>query len=166
MFVPFSNISPSSRLWIYQADRKFNEREKSFISNYLTSFTQRWSAHNEALKTSFDIRYDQFIILAADESHNAASGCSIDESIRAIKNLEKELGVDLFNRNLVAFITGREAITLIPLNDLKQKYNEGTWNEDTLTFNNLISVKSQLETDWLVSAGNTWLKRYVPMKLA
>jgi hypothetical protein len=53
-------------------------------------------------------------------------------------------------------------LVLIPLQDLKQKYLSGTWNEATPTFNNLISIKSQLEDEWIVAAGNTWLKRYVP----
>jgi hypothetical protein len=165
MFVPFQSISPDARIWIYQADRKFTSEEKNSIGNYLQSFTQQWSAHNQALKTSFDLRHDQFIILAADEDYNSTSGCSIDSSVRALKEIEQNIGVGLFNRNLIAFLKGG-TVTLIDLNDLKQKYSDGTWNEATLTFNNLITLKHQLESEWMVLAGNTWLKRYLPSKVA
>jgi hypothetical protein len=161
MFVPFESISPSSRVWIYQTDRKFTDQETAFVSSYLLSFTESWAAHGQALKTSFHIHNNWFIVLAADEGYNSTSGCSVDESVRAIKHIQQELGVELFNRNLVAFKKG-EAITLVSLKDLKEKYEDGTWNEDTLTFNNLISVKSQMEAEWIVSAKNTWLKRYIP----
>src|SRR5688572_18831499 len=164
MFAPFSSIDPLSRVWIYQAERKFTESEKTIIANHLQAFTEEWSAHSQALKTSFDIRYNQFIVLAADESHNSASGCSIDSSVRAIKQIGEKVRIDLFNRNLIAFLNG-ETVTLIPLNNLKEKYGEGTWNEGTLTFNNLVSVKSQLDKEWLVRAGDTWLKRYIPSKV-
>jgi hypothetical protein len=161
MYVPFDLISPSSRIWIYQSARKFTPEEKEMISAHLEAFTQGWAAHGQGLKTSFDIRYNQFIMLAADESHHGASGCSIDSSVRAVKEIEQQLGLDLFDRNQVAFMH-ENTITLIRLQDLKQKYADGIWNEASLTFNNLVSEKGQLETSWIVPAGNTWLKRYVP----
>jgi hypothetical protein len=160
MYVPFDSISPSSRIWIYQSARKFTREEKELIAAHLEAFTRGWAAHGQGLKTSFDIPYDQFIILAADESHYGASGCSIDSSVRAIKEIEQQLGLDLFDRNLVAF-KDANVVTLIRLQDLKQKYSDGIWSEATFTFNNLVSEKSQLETAWIVPAGNTWLKRYV-----
>jgi hypothetical protein len=162
MYVPFDSIAPSSRIWIYQSTRKFTPGEKEMIAAHLEAFTRGWAAHGQGLKTSFDIPYDQFIILAADEAHHGASGCSIDSSVKAIKEIEQQLGLDLFDRGQVAFRIG-DTITLIRLQDLKEKYNDGIWNEGTLTFNNLVSEKGQLETSWTVPAGNTWLKRYVPV---
>lgn len=161
MYVPFDSISPSSRIWVYQSSRKFTPEESEMIAAHLDSFTRGWAAHGQGLKTSFLIPYDHFIILAADESHYGASGCSIDSSVRAIKEIEQQLGLDLFDRNLVAF-KDADAIRLVRLQDLKQKYMEGIWSEASLTFNNLVSEKGQLETSWVVPAGNTWLKRYVP----
>ncbi len=165
MFIPFDSISPASRIWIYQADRKFTDKEIAEIRAYLEKFTRQWSAHSQELKTSFDIRFNQFILLAADEAYNSTSGCSIDSSVRAVKEIETHIGVDLFNRNLIAFKKSDDVI-LIPLSELKQKYADGTWNEDTITFNNLVSLKNQLENEWLVNAGHTWLKRYVPARVS
>lgn len=161
MFVSFESISPSSRIWIYQSNRKLSSQDKTAIANYLSSFTERWAAHGQPLKTSFDIRYDQFIILAVDENHHSPSGCSIDESVHVMKEIEQPLGISFFDRNLVAFKKD-DSVVLVALPDLKQKFAQGTWNEQTLTFNNLISIKGQLVTDWIVPAGNTWLKRYLP----
>lgn len=161
MFVPFDTISPSSRIWIYQSDRRLTNDEVAAVSTYLENFTNQWTVHGQELKTSFDIRFNQFVILAADEDYNSTSGCSIDSSVRAIKEIEQNIGVDFFNRNLIAFKKSEEVI-LVPLSELKQKYTDGTWEEDTLTFNNLVSLKNQLENEWLVKAGHTWLKRYLP----
>jgi hypothetical protein len=163
MFVPFQALKPSSRIWIYQSNRKFTEPEKTIIVQQLQLFTEKWAAHGHLLTASFDIRYDQFILLAADESGNGASGCSIDDSVRTIDTIGKQIGVDLFNRNLVAF-KKNESIVLIPLAELKEKYQEGLWNESTLAFNNLIQTKEQLENGWLVPSEHTWLKRYVPVQ--
>ena len=164
MFVPFEAISPSSRIWIFQSDKKLSEKDCSAIRENLTEFTQRWMAHGQPLKASFDIRYNYFVILAADETFNSTSGCSIDDSVRAIKALQQRTGLDFFNRNLIAFLNNDQVFT-VPLAELKQKYRDRIWNKETSSFNNLISTKSQLENDWIVPAGNTWLKRYVPPEI-
>jgi hypothetical protein len=163
MFISFNEIQPSSRIWVYQSNRKFTEQEKAIISGHLQLFTDSWAAHGHPIRSSFEIRYDQFIILAADESYHNPSGCSIDDSVRTMQQLGQKLGVDLFNRSLVAF-KKEDSITLIPLGELKQKYHEGFWSESTLMFNNLIQTKGSLENDWTVPSLNTWLKRYVPVE--
>jgi hypothetical protein len=162
MFVPFKEISPDSRLWIYQSNRKLTSQENTIIAGNLKLFVDQWDAHGQPLKASFDIFYNQFIILVADETHHAASGCSIDASVRTIKAVEQQVGIQLFDRSKVAFKTDN-LVLVYGLPELKQRYLEGVWNESTLTFNNLITVKGQLENEWIVPAGNTWLKRYVPI---
>lgn len=161
MFIPFEAMQPLSRLWIYQSDRKFTTQEKAIITSQLQLFTEKWAAHGHPLKASFGIREDQFILLAADESHESASGCSIDDSVRTIQGIGNQVGVDLFNRNRVAFKSTND-IVLIPLTELKQAYHQGIWNEATPTFNNLVQTCGQIETEWIVPAGKTWIKRYVP----
>ena len=78
MFVPFETLPIHTRVWVYQANRKISSSEKNIISTVLTSFTQEWQVHGQPMKASFHLYYDQFIVLAADEGFNAASGCSID----------------------------------------------------------------------------------------
>jgi len=160
MFVSFESMAGSSRIWIYQVDKKLTPSQKDILSNALYTFTEAWQVHGEPMKTSFAILYDQFIVLAADEDFNAASGCSIDGSVRILKDLGAELGVDFFNRNLAAFKKD-DIVVLIPLAELKKKNAEGVWNEQTLFFNNLAPSVESLRNNWLVPAGNTWLKRYL-----
>ncbi|MEO5601110.1 MAG: hypothetical protein ABIR06_09300 [Cyclobacteriaceae bacterium] len=161
MFVPFASLSPESRIWIYQADRQMTSAELGVMKSKLQEFTEGWVAHGVPLKTSFTIEFNQFIILAADEDHQSPSGCSIDGSVRVLKELEQLTGIRLFDRNLVAFkIDGK--IILIPVDQLKLKFAEGALNASTLSFNNLVSSKGQFHEGWLQPAGKTWLKRYIP----
>jgi hypothetical protein len=136
--------------------------EKDIISDTLMAFTQQWLVHGEPMMASYVVCYDQFIVLAADEGYNAASGCSIDGSVRTIKALGEQLHIDFFDRSTVAFKKENE-IELVPVAVLKQKNGEGFWDENTLSFNNLVATKSDFEQKWIVAAGDTWLKRYVPV---
>jgi hypothetical protein len=165
MHVPFTAISPDSRIWIFQADRPMTADELKITESKLREFTGEWAAHGQPLRASFSIRHNRFIILAADESHQNPSGCSIDSSVRTLKEIEGIAGIQLLGRNQVAFMI-KDQIVQVPLTALKEKFKQGILNEDTLTFNNLITTHGQLEAAWLVPAGKTWVKRYIPGEMA
>jgi hypothetical protein len=165
MFVAFDSLPAEARIWIFQSNRLLTGDETKVAESRLRSFTDEWAVHGTPLRTSYTIRYDHFIILAADESEQNASGCSIDSSVRSLKEIEEALGIQLFDRNMIAFLSHGKVV-LIPMTGLKQNFQDGTLNEDTLTFNNLVSTKGELEKGWLVPAGATWLKRYMHKPLA
>lgn len=158
MYIPFQSLPPHSKVWIYQADKILSEEQKHIISQRLHAFTEAWTVHGVDMETSYDIAFNQFIVLAANDH---ASGCSIDHSVRTIKSIGENLDIDFFNRDLIAF-KKENGISLIPMKELKAKLNEGQWNVDSLVFNNLVSTKGDLEKMWLLPAGATWLKRYLP----
>jgi hypothetical protein len=165
MFVPFNNLPSSSRVWVFQSNRPLTLAELSIAESKLREFTEGWAVHGSPFDTSYAIRHDQFFILAADESIQSASGCSIDSSVRVLKELEQALGIQLLDRSKVAFlIDGR--VTLFPLNGLKEKFQEGILTEETLAFNNLVGSKGEFEKAWLAPAGSSWLRRYIPNSLA
>ena len=161
MHIQFDDLPENSRVWIYQANRTLNSSEVSIIFDELSAFTSGWTAHGIPLKSSFDIRFNQFIILAADEQVQEASGCSIDDSVRKVKALGQKINVDLFDRTWIAFLKDQEVIT-VRMNDLKADYGRGVWGGSTLVFNNVITKKGELMTSWLIPAEITWLKRYLP----
>lgn len=160
MFAPFETLADSARVWIYQATRRFTETEKNTISDILTTFTHEWVAHGNPLKTSFTVLYDQFIVLAADENFNEASGCSIDSSVRVIRQLDEQFSLGLFDRTKIVFLKDGQ-LDIIPLNELSGTLAEGRWEPDSLFFNNVLSTKGQLKNNWIVQANQTWLKRYL-----
>lgn len=160
MLAPFETLEDSARVWIYQSGRKFTEVERNTISDALTAFTHSWVAHGNPLKTSFAILHDQFIVLAADENYAEASGCSIDSSVRAIKQLDQQFSLGLFDRTKIGFLNG-EQLEMIPLHELPNALAKGLWKQDSLFFHNGIESKGQLKSGWLVPANQTWLKRYL-----
>lgn len=160
MFVEFNSLPDSSRVWVYQAERRMSEVERDSIIKILSSFAQQWEAHGQQLKCSFKIEYDQFIILAADESYHAASGCSIDDSVHVFKEIDQHFCLNLFDRTKVAFLKDNQ-VTVLPMTGLSKALELGIWNQSTLVFNNVVSNKGELKTIWLAPTAATWLKRYL-----
>ncbi|MEO7989071.1 MAG: hypothetical protein ABI663_05985 [Chryseolinea sp.] len=161
MFVPFQSLPEYARIWIYQANKKLDSKSVAILSETLKAFTENWVVHGQPMQASFDIRFDRFVILAANEGINAASGCSIDSSVRILKEVGHALQVDFFDRSEVAFKNGDDILTL-NISTLKNSLSNGDWNAETLVFHNLIAEKSQLDTAWHIPAKASWLKRYLP----
>ncbi|MBL4905364.1 MAG: ABC transporter ATPase, partial [Flavobacteriaceae bacterium] len=61
MFTAYPNLPDNSRVWIYQADRKFTENEINLISQKAIDFIEQWTRHGDNLKGSFTIKYNQFL---------------------------------------------------------------------------------------------------------
>ncbi len=159
MFVNFESLSNSSKIWIFQSSREFTTNEIEEIGNILKDFVNLWQRHGDDLKASFQIKYNQFVILAVDESYNDISGCSIDASTNVFKNIEEKYNVDMFNKLNTAFKNG-EHINIVSLSDFQKYIKENKINSKTIVFNNMITTKKELENAWEVAAEDSWHSRY------
>lgn len=148
-------LADHSRVWIYQADRKLSDEEVKEIKNYGEKFINQWAAHGSDLQAAFDVKYHQFIILFADESQVKASGCSIDSSVRFIKEIASAYGLDLFDRLNITFKQGNQ-IDMLRMSDFQTALEMGQLTENTIVFNNLVETKKDFETKWEVPVKESW----------
>jgi len=155
MFVPYSEIANSSRVWVYQSDRILSDKEVIFIQQKLLAFCKDWKAHQANLKSSYEVLHNRFIILLVDEQEQKSSGCSIDSSVKVIKEIEAVFGIDLFNRTQIAFEQNGEIITLSTPEFKK------VVQSDTIVFNNLVTTKADLEENWKTVASNSWHAKFL-----
>lgn len=151
----------SSRVWIYQADRLFTLSEALNIEPMLESFAENWTSHGTPVKGFAAMFFGQFIILMADETATGVSGCSTDSSVRLIKNIEQQFKVNMFNRQLLAFVV-KDKIQMLPLSQLNYAFEHGFITKDTLYFNNTVLTKAELLHHWLIPVSQSWLKTRVP----
>ena len=161
MLVDISKLPPSTRVWVYQADRNLSIEEEQSIANELNAFCNRWEAHGQPLQSNFEIRHHRFVLLFVNEDAHAASGCSIDGSVRVMKALQQQLNIDFFDRTQVAFLLNRK-IETIGISKLRNAFADGKLSPQTITFNTLGATKSDIDKNWQLAAEKTWLAKYLP----
>ena len=149
------NISEHSRVWIYQANRTLNPGEVEQIQQKLNRFTSEWLAHGHELLAYSEIRYNQFIILSVDEQQAGATGCSIDKSVQFMLELEKEFNINLFDRFQLAYRDG-DKIETINRENFQNLIHSGKIDAETIVFNNLVSTRKALATNWEVQMKDSW----------
>ncbi|MDX5419853.1 MAG: hypothetical protein LPK09_11605, partial [Hymenobacteraceae bacterium] len=125
----------------------------------LQRFATEWSSHGKGLQASAGLLHDRFLVIGNNESATAASGCSIDASVRFVRELEQRLGVSFFDRSQLAFLEEGEVIT-VPLTEMKTKVASGNINKDTLYFDILVNNFEELQQAWPKPAGSSWLAKY------
>ena len=160
MFVSFESLEPTSRVWIYQSNKAFSNSEVAEISARLEAFVLNWKRHGEDLKASFQIKYNQFIILAVDEKLNPVSGCSIDASVNFIKQIEQEFNCDLTNKLNVSFKDNNN-INIVSLADFQKYAKSQKITSKTIVFNNMVTTKGDFENKWEVPASQSWHQRFL-----
>ncbi len=159
MLIPFEEMPKSSRIWIYQSDRKLSDEETVEVERDVKEFVENWVAHSTPLKASYQIKYNRFIILAVDQEYHPASGCSVDSSVRIIQDLEKRFGIDLLDKMNVTFKTG-DFIAHKSLLDFKKMAKEKAVTGKTVVFNNLVNTIEEFEDFWEVPAAESWHSRF------
>lgn len=159
MFIPFEEMPKSSRIWIYQSDRKLSDEETTEVTTTINKFVEDWVAHSTPLKASYVIKYNRFIILAVDQEYHPASGCSIDASVKVIQDLESKFKVDLLDKMNVTYKIG-EFIAHKSLIDFKKMAKEKAVTDKTIVFNNLANTIEEFEDFWEVPASESWHSRF------
>lgn len=161
MWIPFAQMPAQSRIWIYLASQRLSIQAKEKVQAHLEKKIQHWDSHGAPMKASAAVFYDQFVILAADASHQHPSGCSIDQSVSWMRELGSELNVDFFDRSI--HVLQQDQVVSIPLATLKKAVENSVIKPETIVFNHTVSHLSDLEKCWKLPASASWMARYFPL---
>ncbi|MBP5983887.1 MAG: ABC transporter ATPase [Fluviicola sp.] len=137
-----NDVPATAKVWLYQSDRAFTSAEKITITQKLTDFINEWAAHGTKLKASAELVGDFHVVLAVDESVYGASGCSIDASVRFIKSLGEQFGIDFFNR-MNFLVESTNGLKLVHFSELKNY-------PDAYFYQPLVHSLGDLRTNWRI----------------
>lgn len=163
MLVNFTQLPDSAKIWVYQSSRTFTAIEIEELNDSVSSFLDDWTAHGQDLQVGFLLPYNQFIVFGVNQDLHAASGCSIDASVRFIKSLESFHNLTLLDNSLVLYKQA-ESIQKMTLSEFKKASSEGNFTGETIVFNNLVKTKGEFVSNWETTAQNSWHNRFLSPK--
>jgi hypothetical protein len=137
-----NDFPETAKVWLYQSDRAFTTAEKITIEKQLSDFINEWAAHGTKLKAQGELVGDFHIVLAVDERVYGASGCSIDTSVRFIKSLGDQFGIDFFNR-MNFLVESDNGLKLVHFSELKNY-------PDAYFYQPLIQTVGELRSNWRI----------------
>jgi hypothetical protein len=149
-----------ARVWVYQSTRELSTEETTSLQAAAMQFVQDWTAHNNQLNACAEVRYNRFLILLVDEDAANASGCSIDKSVKFVQQQETSLGTHFMDRMNFAYKLGDKVLSCNS-SAFEQLLEAGTITGDTFVFNNLVSTKQELETQWEILLKESWHQKLI-----
>ena len=151
-----ADFADNARVWVYQSTRPFTEAQEAEINEQLSHFAEQWQAHGRPVKGWGKLLFNRFLVMMADESQAAVSGCSTDGMVRVVKSLEKQYDCNLFDRLSITFLV-KEKAEVLPMNQVQYALEKGYIDGNTLMFNNLVSTKEEFLSQWLLPLSESWL---------
>lgn len=159
MWIDFDQLPDDARVWVYQANRPLSDEDVTTIRQALQPALSQWAAHGQPLLASALVVDGRFVVIGVDEGYNLPSGCSIDASVRTLRELGGQIGADFFDRS-AAVQSADGSVRTFALPTIKAAVADGSLMPDTTVFNALVQTKKEFLTNWRVRAADSWLKRY------
>lgn len=160
MFVDYASISNDAKVWVYPSSRKFYPTEIEEIEQKVKQFVESWKPEDENFKVSYQLLYNRFIILVADDTETSLTNADIDASVSFILQLQETYKVELLDKMNACFKQG-EYVQYKDLKDFKKLLKNKAVTAKTIIFDNLINNKEDLENFWEITIENSWYNRYL-----
>jgi len=163
MNVSFEQMPSSARVWVYTANRILTSSESALVQERLTPFLTEWSSHGTPLKAACQVLDQSILVIAVENGFEAASGCSIDKSVRTLKELEQELKISLFDRLQILYKTApASAVEVLPLAQFKNKLSAGEISAEGSIVNTQVASVGELKSELWKEVKDSWLAKFLP----
>ena len=155
-------LPDSARLWVYTANRALTTQECATVLSRLKEFTESWAAHGASLSAESAILLQQIIVLAVDESHQPATGCSIDSSVSAMKSLSNAsdslADLDVLDRSWVLYALRAESAVLerSRLHDFWAMRKAGKVSDEAMIFDSTVKTLGELRAAGAKRLSDSW----------
>jgi hypothetical protein len=165
MYVPFCDINPESRVWIYNADRVITSEEADVIMDILKDYLDNWKSESGiSFPSSAEIFENWFVVIVMDttEAIDQYRIGPIDNFVYLFKDIGKLTDIDFFAKPLFNYIDNGE-VKAVSLFKVKQAVADGIIKPDTVIFDHArVEEKAHLYEfeRWKVRAADSWISTY------
>ena len=160
MYVAYNSLPENSKVWVYPSNRKSYPNEIEEIEVKIKAFIENWKSEDENFKASYQFLYQRFIVFIVDVDTVALTNEDIDTSVSFILSLQETYDVSLLDKMNVCFKQG-EFVQYKELKDFKKLLKNKALTGKSIIFDNLISIKQDLDNHWEMPIEESWYNRFL-----
>jgi hypothetical protein len=153
MRVNIDQLSNDAHTWIFGISPALDAQQSEALLRQVDAFLDNWAAHGVPITGARELREGSFLVIAADE-HRERSGCSIDRMFGTLKELERQLQVQILDANRI-FLREGTSVRAIPRPEFRNAATPDTPVFD-VTAERLGDVRSGA---WERRAADSWHAR-------
>ncbi len=151
-----TDFSDDCRIWIYGFRSDLSPSQSDIINKALNNFEENWMSHQSKVRGAHTIEYSRFLILTG-ECTTGISGCAIDASVRALKEIRDHHQLDGLNCDLIYFRNPKDGISSVERVEFQRLIDAGKVDSSTVVFNTSIQILGELRSGmWETCLTNSW----------
>ena len=143
-------LSNEAHVWMFGISPSLDAQKSGTLLRQVDAFLENWAAHGVPIAGAAEVREGSFLVVAADEQREK-SGCSIDRMFGTLKQLERDLGVEILDSNRIFFRDGGD-VRVVGRGEFRNAATPETQVFD-VTVERLGEVR---EGDWEKPAAESW----------
>lgn len=137
---PLDRLPGDSRLWIYALDRPLTDSESVNLSGRIDAFIANWQSHGRPVTAGYELRDNQFVLIAGVIPGGDISGCGIDASVHALTVCGEQLGFGLASGLDIFFRGDSGAIEWLPRPAFRKLARAGAITGTTIVFDTSLTT--------------------------
>ena len=144
--------------WIFSFENRLSDAELSILKSKLSAFLNDWDSHGVMIQSDFNIYYQQILEVKIEDSSEVPSGCSIDTLKKQISRIALELGLKLFDSNLIIYQTS-DGLKGVRRDEIKNFVSKNIIKPDTLVFD--VNFEPSSKSPYLTKMMDSWIVNYL-----
>jgi hypothetical protein len=161
----FDRMPDDARLWVFAAPEPLEPAHADALLARVDGFLERWAAHGAPVLGARELRYGQFLLIAADERATGVSGCSIDTLFHTLGEVEETIGTELRRTaSLVLYRDADGAIRSADRAEFRRLAQAGAVGEESVVFDNTVATVGALRAgEWERPFREAWHAKAFPL---
>ncbi|MFQ3582332.1 MAG: hypothetical protein SNJ67_02750 [Chloracidobacterium sp.] len=149
-------LPDQARVWVFTTAETLASASVAVIENALTAFVADWMSHGACVRGGFAILDQRFIVVAADETRNDVSGCSIDSMFHAVSAAVRSAGVALADTADIAY-RSTTGVELVDRPTFRRLVRDGHISAETPVFDSTVRTLGDLRAGrWERPFAQSW----------
>ncbi len=154
----FSSLPTAARVWVFACERPLAAAEAGPFLAQVDAYLAQWKAHGVPLRCARDWREDRFLAIGIDPTAEQASGCSIDDLFRRLREMGNAIGAQVMAGGRVFYRDATGQIRSASRAEFSAMAARGDVTADTPVFDTSVIEAEAWRTGFERSAGETWTR--------
>lgn len=146
------DLNDEARVWVFGRPSPLSDEQSDSLTRETQRFLRGWSAHGAALRAAAAVLDNTFLVVALEEGSDA-SGCSIDDLFRFVR----QMGMLDSGRVFYRAGDGVRSAT-------RSEFAGLELNDDTIVFDTTVGRLGDLRRNFAKRLADSWHVRIAPLR--
>ena len=152
----FDSLPSSARVWVFACDRNLTCEQARPLLAQVDAYLAQWKAHGSPLRCAREWVHHRFLAVGIDPTAEQASGCSIDDLFRTLRDIGQSVGTQMLAGGRVFYRDAHGEVQAVSRAEFSALAGRGDVTADTMIFDTSVILADDWRQRFERKAGEAW----------